>query len=197
MGLCREEAIPTDPRRRHMESRNYTNKIIPRLTCHPLRGCNPCLWLYLSLSLRLFFSSWHVKTSAFYTDITAQETTQFSELEQMVELVWTLQGNHLLIPSPVASWFQNGRGDDVVRSVGIVSWVRIQLWGETYFYLYVKRMERKKNRAKKARWEEMEKTPGNRRRSISTGWAINYTFQSWKGNIVSFSSSGIWRRDRG
>jgi hypothetical protein len=44
-----------------------------------------------------------VKTSVFYTDITAQETTQVPELEQMVELVWILQGNNLFIPSPVAS----------------------------------------------------------------------------------------------
>lgn len=37
-----------------------------------------------------------MKTSAFYSDITVQATTQISELEQVVELVWILQGNLLL-----------------------------------------------------------------------------------------------------
>jgi len=60
-----------------------------------------------------------MKTSAFYADITAQETTQVSELEQVIELDWILQGNLLLIPSPMASWLQNGRSDDDVRGMGI------------------------------------------------------------------------------
>jgi len=60
-----------------------------------------------------------MKASAFYADITAQETTQVSELEQVIELGWILQGNLLLIPSPMASWLQNGRSDDDVRGMGI------------------------------------------------------------------------------
>jgi len=39
-----------------------------------------------------------MKTSAFYTDITAQTIAQVSELEQVVEIVWILQGNPLLSP---------------------------------------------------------------------------------------------------
>lgn len=41
-------------------------------------------------------------TCAFRTDITAQET-KVSELEQVVELVCSLQGNPLLVSSPVTS----------------------------------------------------------------------------------------------
>jgi hypothetical protein len=113
------------------------------------------------LMWRQCLSYWHhssCEDSACHTDITAHET-EVAELKQAIELVQILQGSY----SPLRQWHLDyGIGE---------AWVRVLLWRETYFCLPVICLERKKNRIKKAWWEEMDKT--------SRKWWRSSRMSSW------------------